>query len=148
MNLIQVLSLAGLFLAGAGLGAASRYVLGRWQGSVPELIGGVLVLLFCAGPLYRRLGWIPDPPPCPRCLNRRYRLVDRSVSSLRWRCAGCGHMILMQGHSGVAVDEQGNPTARLELKWPVFLGRWKSQGVSAKVREESGPVSNSHHQDF
>lgn len=140
MNLIQALSIAGLFLAGAGFGTAIRLVSGALPGGVGELSGGVLVVLLGAGPLYRKLGWIPDPPACPRCLNRRYGLVDRTDNSVKWRCVGCGQLILMQGHSGVGLNEQGNATVRLELKWPVFLGRWRFQGVRSTDPEPPGPV--------
>jgi hypothetical protein len=127
MHLGQAVAISMLFLAGVGLG----WLLSIWAVAVPrsalQLLGGTLAVLLFTWPVYRRLGWLPPPPKCPRqgCGARAYTLVSTDRRKIKWQCTQCGQLLLLEGDAVAMLSETDEPVGYLRLMWPGFLGFWK-----------------------
>jgi len=126
MSVIQFLTIFVLFLVGSFVGS----FLTRWIAFLPhglaEVVFGAASVLFLAWPVYKRFGWLPQPPACPRCSECEYVLVSRETGGVKWKCKHCGQLIVLKSESVLVLDDKGDAINRLELRWPKFLGRWKA----------------------
>ena len=125
MRLANALVHAVLFLMGAAIGWLAE----RWfplpSGYLPLCVGLVFTLGL-AWPLYRLLGLMPPPPPCPKCSAKAYERLQEGGKQNHWRCSTCGQVIAMSsGTSAVALAADGTPGREQHLRWPKIFGRWK-----------------------
>jgi hypothetical protein len=125
MNLVQLLTLIGLFFAGLPVGYPLAALLPFLPHGLVEVICGTASVLFLAWPVYKRFGWLPQPPACPRCNESQYVVVSHQTGGVKWKCNHCGQLIVLKSESILVIDDKGEAISRLELRWPKFFGRWK-----------------------
>lgn len=126
MNLRQLLALIALFFAGMLVGLPLAALLPFLPSALVEVVCGTASVLLLAWPVYKRFGWLPQPPPCSRCNECEYVFVSREPLGVRWRCKHCGQLIVLKSESVFVLDDKGETISRLELRWPKFVGRWKA----------------------
>jgi len=128
MNLVQILTLLGLFFGGLIVGVPVAALVPFLPHELTDLICGALSVFLFAWPFYKILGWLPQPPVCLRCSGREYILVARETSGVKWRCKHCSQLIVLKSESVLVLGTKGEVISQLELCWPKFIGRWKNVG--------------------
>ena len=128
MNLVQLLTLVALFFAGLLAGVPIAMLLPFVPESLVQVICAAGSVLIFAWPIYKRRGWLLQAPLCPRCGGSEYGLVSLESRGSQWRCKQCGQLILIElnAESIVVIGENGEVVRKLKLRWPKFVGRWKS----------------------
>ncbi len=125
MNLVQILTLIGLFFGGLWIGVPLATLVPFMPHGLTELICGALSVFLLAWPIYKRLGWLPQPPVCLRCSEREYIIISCETSGVKWMCKHCSQIIVLKSESVLVLGTQGEVITQLELCWPKFIGRWK-----------------------
>lgn len=120
---IAVNYLLGFILAGILAHAFSLPYADGWK-----LGGGIACVLLLTWPIYKRFGFRPSPPPCPRegCGMREYEFISGNRKASKWKCKKCGQLLSLDDDSAAILNEDGEtPTGFLKLVWPKFTGWWR-----------------------
>jgi hypothetical protein len=126
MNLVQFISLLGLFAAGLAIGCPLARFVPFLPIALIELACGFVAVLFFGSAVYRRCGWMPRAPRCPKCgsADRAYSVIPHQADGFMLECQKCKQVLVLQSEVAVVLGDDGQEVGRLRLRWPKIVGWW------------------------